>query len=613
MLPDELIKKGISVLQNELDIGPEYHSTEFTFGSIDKMICKLFDTNGVNINRTKYIESAFGEIEDLKTIFLENNENKKLYAPRYDTSKAFSYLKKFDTHSIAKSILILTEEWEDIALKNKVDITEDLETISEIVKKLRNHDLINKMTKELEFISSILKKMMNINKVANSIEGDVKNSSKEYIDLSENLKNFFNNDSNIFSKDKKMDYAILLKELDIENLLNESKKCIKSIHKKIIKESIATQFSYAETYLKCEKGILGDASLIKIIQQKIMEDPNTINYELNPFQKFKSIIWFNEDSSLIVNDNGTLKVVNDNTTAKKIMENLFKDEISFELRKKPTVAKQILKMYSGNFSYFRSAMIAVNTYNQNENILKAQNFDISDYKDKSFEILDDAMSEHIREHKIKQYAHSIASNKYIKTLYNEDTYSILKEIYDLNVEASVLQDFVGKKIAAYKTPQELNNALTKMLNNFSDFNMDKIIEKSKNSKAEIMYNEDDVLVLKINNFSQSNELGSNSWCISRNDYYFDSYTKNQNTQYFIYDFNKSSKDDESMIGLTLSANGEYHTAHKKNDDKIGMIPLLYKIQLSMISNNLDRFPRLSNELREEIQKNNKSKLKGQSI
>jgi hypothetical protein len=100
--------------------------------------------------------------------------------------------------------------------------------------------------------------------------------------------------------------------------------------------------------------------------------------------------------------------------------------------------------------------------------------------------------------------------------------------------------------------------------------MEAVIMKSKNVNSEIVIQTENLLIMKIKDFDQSKVLGSASWCISRHESYFNSYTNNAN-QYFIFDFSKKSKDPLSMIGVTININSDkplITAAHNKIDDSI---------------------------------------------
>lgn len=275
-----------------------------------------------------------------------------------------------------------------------------------------------------------------------------------------------------------------------------------------------------------------------------------------------------EDASLLVKDNkNNIRTIRDDTDGHLTAKLFFQDYADFKLRKHPTIAKFFREEFSSSIYRIESMMLAIDTYLNNINILKQNNFDITDYKGVHFERVDDKMHSIIEDHKIKQYAHAISSNKY-EHLYNNETYEIFRELYDKKIETSYIQDNIGRKIAAFKTPEEFNNALMNVYDRFNDLTLQKIEIKAREEGIEIISSADNKLYLKIENFEQSKALGSSSWCIARDDYYFDSYTREGKNQYFLYDFNKNSKDNSSLIGITLDRKGDHYASHYRNDDQL---------------------------------------------
>jgi hypothetical protein len=159
---------------------------------------------------------------------------------------------------------------------------------------------------------------------------------------------------------------------------------------------------------------------------------------------------------------------------------------------------------------------------------------------------------------------------------------------------------IGKKLAAYKSPDEFNNALNMLLNTINQFNDEAINIKAFNTNANIIIKNDEYTIIEISDFNQSKNLGSSSWCISRDEHYFNSYTKNLNHQYFIFDFNKQSTDNECMIGLTLKEDGSYYTAHAKNDTHIKESSKIKNIQMNIISQQIKDYPNLNELLKDQL-------------
>lgn len=82
----------------------------------------------------------------------------------------------------------------------------------------------------------------------------------------------------------------------------------------------------------------------------------------------------------------------------------------------------------------------------------------------------------------------------------------------------------------------------------------------------IVYNDGKTIIVKVKSFKLSALIGSRHWCISRNPTYWNSYMRDNRTQYFIYqtEYDRSSK--KSMVGVTVHPiAGRVHAAHYKND------------------------------------------------
>lgn len=255
-------------------------------------------------------------------------------------------------------------------------------------------------------------------------------------------------------------------------------------------------------------------------------------------------------------------------------------EINYMLRKNPSVNKSVKVLmnnlktkYTQNqsmlFNSLKGLRIALKSYFDNENIVKAHNFDlIAELKSsRSFEEFDDKIHKVVRKHKLEQYAMSIVSNKY-KGLYSDKTFEIMTELYDMGISTHILQDMIGKKMAGIKNTRSLNAALKSLLNSINGFEIANIKMKAAANQVQVLFETDNYLVLEIDTFKQSKAMGSPSWCISRDDYHFTNYTEGGNIQVFVYDFSLTSKDNKSMVGITLTKNMKVHAAHNKNDSEL---------------------------------------------
>lgn len=303
---------------------------------------------------------------------------------------------------------------------------------------------------------------------------------------------------------------------------------------------------------------------------KKYEELITTRITLTASQKIQDYIVF-DDSSVCYKKGGEYQVVKDVQDHKKIFSELEHSMIGYQLRKKPKIAQYIDQLYidsgygTSPTGQLQGVLILMDTYLNNEQILKNMKIDLTKFIDKSFEACDDYMNELINLHKLNHYANSILSNKN-KHLLNDDSLESFKVLMESGVSKSVIQNLVGKKLSAINTQEEFKNYLEKVIEHISSFSEDILIDKLKNNNIQPVISKNNIVIFEIQTFEQSQKLGSPSWCISRENYYFNSY-KNENTkQYFMYDFNRDEKDNQSMIGFTVNKDGSMKTQHAKNDD-----------------------------------------------
>lgn len=301
---------------------------------------------------------------------------------------------------------------------------------------------------------------------------------------------------------------------------------------------------------------------------------------------YYSVTFFVDYSILVQkSSNSKFELLYDFNMVSTLANNAFSDYLKFTTRKTPTVSKHLLNAYQrlfqknisdkfsddGMFLYNFSNIVKY--YVKYEPILKLKNFNIIDVFNESnnqerfLEWTSDRMYNLVKNHNIDKYSKSIFSNKY-KHLSSEQLLPIFTELFRLEVPCSYIQDNIGKKMASFKTAVDLYHALENVLNLLDNFSFEIIKEKAIKINAEIISESNNKILIRIKNFEESKLLGSSSWCISRDEYYFTQYTQNNNEQYFLYDFNKISRDNHSLIGCTLTDNSKLTISHLKNDFRI---------------------------------------------
>lgn len=567
----------------------------------------------LSINEKWHIDGSFNNFKILKNS-VDIRRAVEMHISEYGV--------KFDSESIGYTIQRTVDEWRNFIYQLDVDINtqQHFRNINELVDELTVLDEITpiyqqfvetfeKVDKLYDAYESV-KNKVNIVDVINGqpIPDDVlevieplRIELNDYINDPENL---FNNEK--FNKNIFETYAQFGVDKIADSICNE----MNEIYKKVLNCDKAKPLTQAERFFKSCK-TESDNPVSLLLSQKSNADELKFQLDLDGSFKYKNIFYFNDGSLAFKDKNNQLTVPYNNKEAVPVIIQAFNHLIDSKLRKSPFIAKFFKSELKKRPADVVFCLSAIDTYVNNEAILKSYKFNViaehGNFDFPDFEGTDDTMNAIVKNHHHKQYAHSIVSNKY-KHLYNDDSYKIIAEIKDLSIEASVLQDLIGKKLAAFETPDDFNNALAKLLNSFNHFTQEKIIEKANKAGTEIISTTDNKIILKIDSFSQSKDLGSSSWCISRYDHYFESYSK-RGHQYFIYDLNKNSIDISSMIGMTLGVDGSYKACHLKNDNNFKESDAK-ELQIFIIKNDIKNYPELEKSLALSIRhtsKNNKLK------
>jgi len=206
-------------------------------------------------------------------------------------------------------------------------------------------------------------------------------------------------------------------------------------------------------------------------------------------------------------------------------------------------------------------------------------------------------AEEIYDFLIKSVGHS-ELKKYMRSflgsymeLANEETFQIFKFFKNYNYQKEYIKESL-KNIAMFEEPSILNLTLQQIIENKKNHSTSIILDeiKSKSLNSDTLLNKNNILALRINDFHTSSVLAKNSWCISKNQSFYDSYLKDNDSYHvFIYNFNKKQTDGSYKIGITFSENGIYKAFDNNNTS----------ISTSKI------YELFSKETIEQIQKNNK--------
>lgn len=396
-----------------------------------------------------------------------------------------------------------------------------------------------------------------------------------------------------------------IKKVTDQNVI-EFKGILEKLIDKINEANPAVLATMSSQYAAELNTSTGDIS--QFLLDKTFDETITASIKLEENQKIQAYILF-KDNSIAVKSKGKFSTVNTMDELDEAFSGLKESIVAYKLKKRPKIAKFFIALAKESI-HFDHCLNAINTFIDNEQVLKNMKMDFNLFTDKSFEVIDDHMNALISEHKTHQYAHSILSNKN-KHLLSPTSMSSFKQLKEMNVTETELQNIIGKKIAAIKTPEELDAYLLKVVGQFTGFSHEAVSSKLERAGIKPVYDEGQVLVFPVKEYKDSKELGSPSWCIVRQESYFDTYTDYDKKQYFMYDFNKNEKDNDSLIGFTLTYDGDFHTQHLRNDDYLSVDDNLQNIADKIMFLDKDDFNLTADKLESLEEKFNK-KMKKQT-
>jgi hypothetical protein len=141
--------------------------------------------------------------------------------------------------------------------------------------------------------------------------------------------------------------------------------------------------------------------------------------------------------------------------------------------------------------------------------------------------------------------------------------SLHRVFYSKLKDFAKLDDLIDYAINYIKSVN--NNQFSKFIKKIDEVNT----KFGPQNGSRVIYNKDGYLVIEVHTYIANRELnGHTSHCIARSGSYWDSYLKDYNKQYYVYNFNLDPTDKDSVIGMTIEPNGNISAAHNKPDNNV---------------------------------------------
>lgn len=567
-----------------------YENTkEFTFGSIEEHYHKMKKT--ISLATFMDIDTTGEAILELKKAL----DNSDIISQDLAHSLYRSGLNRKDKQLTKSNLVDMTtlffNELFNYGDKYSVDLS---------LQKTEFDKILHKLSSKSEEIETFFKQLEHLNFLYTKLKAaiTISNNTDKIKILGARVKDYLNQPNLLLFGVDYNETSDALEHPEMNSLFQELFTLNQSIIKKIKLES-----NHIETLTLADRYCNIQGSLSEL-QQKLFEKSTVSKIDFPNNQKISGAILFDDGSSAFRESADIYKVSPSNKMAIESIKKLYLSSVDFVLRKRPKMATMFKEKLNTDFFPVGLALNVINRFLENESLVKAHlkedyNAFLKNLIDnKDLEGFDDAYTNMANKHKFMQFAYSIASNKY-KHLYNDETLDLLKDIYDNKIDSTQLQTFVGKKIAAFKQPSEFNDMLNLYLAKINGFTLDAFLDKSSRFEATVVHNENNILIIETTNYEQMKELGSTSWCIVREEGYYDSYTSDGDRQYIICDFNKPSKDIYSMIGVTIHENGKCRTSHLKDDDYVDSSEIESFTDLILIAQK-SQYPNLDERIKDRL-------------
>lgn len=279
-------------------------------------------------------------------------------------------------------------------------------------------------------------------------------------------------------------------------------------------------------------------------------------------------IGLNQVKSVIDDEKELIKfITKSNASFSKIIDSSVKSD---RLLIKDTIKKQLpvddlISLIEKKKDF--KALIKQKNINFDENIDNLKKA-IEDGNRRAFDLAIEYQNDDIEKGRIESNANklkrSIISGKYLH-LVNDETNDIFLEAAKQGVTKEQMRTSVASKVAAIKNAHDFNDLLGDVIGLNIEWNPEALEQKAMQNNTDVISNENGVVMLEVDNFSDSQSFGSRMWCITRDDDHLQHYLYKDNTRIvFMLDTNLDIKDKKAYTAL-LYKGDSLNEVYDKND------------------------------------------------
>lgn len=533
-----------------------FHSEDFRLGGFEEFFEKNYGNQNYELDHLSHGEvgyrlKKFKIFEDAVNNPINVSKNELLHSVK--KLNLLPVFASFDKNKFKNGTDVIFHQWALEAKKHGIDISDERKQFEALQKKA--FESLKKVEKHKRIIDTAIFKTADVGISMPTMDNDRMRLNQLISYYADNIDYLSIN--SLIELASTGGYGLL----DLKNDFND---LTRSIVEKIRDQQPHAYYSMAEMYSQILNNGSGD--LTAFFSNKFDESAIEFNVELSKSQSIKRATLFVDGSVLFIDKEGQHIIPENSKELNTKIQAFNLDLLDFKFRKQPSFGKIFKNKLLEDNDTIVKALTTANSFIINYDILKQMKFDQSIFN-KGFEAINDYIDNSVKTYKVNRYANSILSSKN-KHLMTQQAYPYFEKFYDQKLKEEFVQDYIGKKLAMLKTPEEFTAFVKEVHDKLFAFGMLSTMTTLEVLNKKALVHTNDECIVRIESFAESQKLGTTNWCISRYESYFDDYVKGDNRQYFVFDYTKESSDTMSMIGITLNSSGDVYAAHKKNDDSV---------------------------------------------
>lgn len=206
-----------------------------------------------------------------------------------------------------------------------------------------------------------------------------------------------------------------------------------------------------------------------------------------------------------------------------------------------------------------------------KNLFKANNIKPSDFKateesaNKAFFNLQNTCDKLIIKSQAKKKMRTFFSNKHASII-NKETANLFCDLIELKVSEEFFNGF-RKKVSAFKTAEKMNEALSNEIKVIKEWNdQSNLIKKIQSSNtSNISKLSESEILFEVHDFKTAKELGTQMWCICREEETFIDHKDEADRVFFKYNLKEFVNNKNSMTAYIVKPNGMPRSSYYKDD------------------------------------------------